>query len=52
VFYYDSLVIIQWLAMALIKEEKEEDDDNFNEEEEATLIVDKIKFFIAKINLD
>ena len=22
IFYYDSLIIIQWLAMALIKEEK------------------------------
>lgn len=37
-FYYDSLVIVEWLAMALIKEDKQED-ENFNEDEEAEMIV-------------
>jgi hypothetical protein len=32
IFYYDVLIIIQWLSMALVKEEKEEEEDNFNEE--------------------
>ncbi len=52
IFYYDSLIIIQWLAMALIKEDKDEDEDNFNEEEEAAMIVEKIKFFLNKVNLN
>ena len=52
IFYYDMLIIIQWLSMALVKEEKEEKEENFNEEEEAMLIVDKMKFFIVKINFN
>ncbi len=52
IFYYDMLIIIQWLSMALVKEEKEEKEENFNEEEEAMLIVDKMKFFIGKINFN
>ncbi len=52
IFYYDMLIIIQWLSMALVKEEKEDKEENFNEEEEAMLIVDKMKFFIGKINFN
>jgi hypothetical protein len=52
IFYYDFLIIIQWLSMALVKEEKEEEEENFNEDEEAMMIADKMKFFIGKINLN
>jgi hypothetical protein len=30
IFYYDFLLVVQWLAMALVKEDKEEDEAGFS----------------------
>jgi hypothetical protein len=48
VYYYEFIEAIQWLAMALVVSDKDEENLK-NEEQETLLIIEKIKFFIEKV---
>ena len=49
IFYYEFIEAIQWLSLVVVSSDKDSMDLVENEEEEAMLIIEKIKFFIDKI---
>lgn len=51
IFYYEFIEAIQWLSLAIVGSDRDSIGLIQNEEEEVMLIIEKIKFFMEKIEL-